>query len=473
MGSDFSTVEIAQVASCSICQDLMSHPVSINCGHTYCKSCIQSYYNNVSPKKRVKKTLGCPLCRSPFSLETLRPNKELENIIDILKEMEEQDCEMLCKEHEEKLDIFCEDEGQLLCWRCYWDAQHKGHTLALVKDVHQEYTEKLQKCVTKLSELQENHKVQILAITCQINAWKDAIKDRKQTIQSNFKNLQRFLHEEEKFYLWRLENEEEQMLMRLRSKEASLQQKFEGMKCQIQELEAKCEGSAQKLLQDVKNTLSRCEAMKIETLTVEPLEIHTECNISELYLDVKTVLRRHQVSVILDPSTAHPDLALSKDRRQVTYKGCHKDLQTSAKRFSVLPCVLGCEGFTLGKYYFEVSVENASAWDVGVCRENVPRDFSMKKKPELGFWTIKMSEEDGLRALTSAPTPLLLSEKLQLVGVFLDYEAGAVSFYNVTAGSHIFTFPKACFISDTLRPFFQVYQHSPLFLPACQKESKK
>lgn len=217
----------------------------------------------------------------------------------------------------------------------------------------------------------------------------------------------------------------------------------------------------------------RCEAVQLKPLKIDSLEVHTKCNVSELYFDVKTILRRYQVNVILDPSTAHLDLALSKGGRLVTYKRCHKDLQASAKRFYGLPCVLGSEGFTVGRYYFEVSVENATSWDVGVCLETVQRGFNKKKEPEFGFWTIKMSEEDGLEALTSAPTPLLhLSEKPQLVGVFLDYEAGVVSFYSVTTGSHIFTFPKASFWG-TLRPFFQVYQHSPLFLPAINNHGKK
>uniref|UniRef100_A0A8C6I7Y5 E3 ubiquitin-protein ligase TRIM38 n=1 Tax=Mus spicilegus TaxID=10103 RepID=A0A8C6I7Y5_MUSSI len=471
MGSDFSTVKIRKVTSCSICKAMMSHPVSINCGHSYCKSCIQSYYCNVSPKTGWK-MLGCPLCSSPFSLENLRPNKELETIIDMIKGMEEQDQDMVCEEHEEKFNRFCEDDGQLLCWRCYWEDRHKGHTLAHVKDVYQNYKEKLQNTMTKLRELQENHEVQIHFITHQINAWKDAVEDRRQTIKSNFKNLQSFLQEEEKFYLWRLENEEKEMLMRLEGSEANLQQTFERAQCQIQELEAKCQGSAQKLLQDVKNTLGRCEGMKLNPLKADPMKVHTKCNVSELYFDVKTILRRHQVSVILDPSTAHLDLALTKGGRLVTYKRCPRDLQarSSAKRFYGLPCVLGCEGFTSGRYYFEVSVENATSWDVGVCVENVHRGFNMKKEPESGFWTIKMSEEDGLEALTSTPTPPLhLSEKPQILGVYLDYEAGAVSFYSVTTGSHIFTFPKASF-QDTLRPFFQVYQYSPLFLPAINNQ---
>jgi hypothetical protein len=39
------------------------------------------------------------------------------------------------------------------------------------------------------------------------------------------------------------------MLVQLEGSEANLQQTFERAQCQIQELEAKCQGSAQKLLQ--------------------------------------------------------------------------------------------------------------------------------------------------------------------------------------------------------------------------------
>ncbi|XP_036044557.1 E3 ubiquitin-protein ligase TRIM38-like isoform X2 [Onychomys torridus] len=388
MGTSNSIIKMIKISSCSICKELMSHPVSINCGHSYCRACIQRYYTKVSSETGLKIKSGCPLCRSSFRLENLRPNKDLENIIDVIKEMAEDANKMLCKEHLEKLDLFCEDEGQLLCWRCNWEDRHKGHSVALVGDVCQDYKEKLQETVKKMGKLQENHKAQLCLMTEQINAWKD-----------------------------------------------------------------------------VKNTLSRFETVKLEPWKAELPKVHTTCNVSELYFDVKTLLRRHQVDVTLDPSTAHPDLALSKDRRQVTYKQCHKDLEASTERFYVFPCVLGCEDFTSGRYYFEVSVENATTWDVGVCIKDVPRGFDMKKEPEFGFWTIKMCKKDGLVALTSTPTSLHLSEKPQLVGVFLDIEAGVISFYNMTSGSHIFTFPKASF-RDTLRPFFQVYEHSPLFLPA-------
>lgn len=170
----------------------------------------------------------------------------------------------------------------------------------------------------------------------------------------------------------------------------------------------------------------------------------------------------------LDPNTAHPNLTLSEDRRQVTHGSCPTDLDSSPRRFTAFPCVLGFEGFTSGRHYFEVDVGEGTGWDLGVCVESVQRGADLKQEPEFGFWTIRLCQGEDYLALTNPPTPLLLSEKPLVVGVFLEWEAGVVAFYNMTAGSHIFTFPKASF-SETLRPYFRVYQHSPLFLPLRQQ----
>ncbi|ERE77570.1 tripartite motif-containing protein 39 [Cricetulus griseus] len=395
MGLNFSMIKMIEISSCSICKELT---------------------------------------QSPFSLENLRPHKELENIIDVIKEMEGKDDEMLCEDHDEKLDLLCEDEGQLLCWSCNWEAWHKGHSVALVEDMYQGYKEKHENTVTKLSELRKDDKFQIHLMTTEINTWKlsSLVSSAFLLIQSSFKNIQNFLHEEEKSYLWRLENEEEQVLRRLKGYEANLQQQYEKIdRNWRQNVRAHPEkyyrlaytvnragyGEGKNGLfvsQGVKNTLSRCEAMNLETLKVDFLKVNMTCNVSELYFDVETLVRHHHVSVTLDPSRAHRDLTLSKDQRQVTYRHYHKKLEASAKRFYVLPCVLGSKEFPSGRYYFEVSIENASTWDMGACTEDVPRGFHMKE-PELGYWTIKMCEEDGLVALTSTPTPLCLSEKPQLV----------------------------------------------------------
>ncbi|XP_031996472.1 E3 ubiquitin-protein ligase TRIM38 [Hylobates moloch] len=461
MASTTSTKKMMEEATCSICLSLMTNPVSINCGHSYCHLCITDFFKNPSPKQLRQETFCCPQCRAPFHMDSLRPNKQLGSLIEALKETDQG---MSCEEHGEQLHLFCEDEGQLICWRCERAPQHKGHTTALVEDICQGYKEKLQKAVTKLRQLEDRCTEQKLSTAIRITKWKEKVQIQRQKIQSDFKNLQRFLHEEEKSYLWRLEKEEQHTLSRLRDYEAGLALKSNELKSHILELEEKCQGSAQKLLQNVNDTLSRSWAVKLETSEAVSLELHTMCNVSKLYFDVKKMLRSHQVSVTLDPDTAHHELTLSEDRRQVTRGYTQENQDMSSRRFTAFPCVLGFEGFTSGRRYFEVDVGEGTGWDLGVCMENVQRGTGMKQEPQSGFWTLRLCKKKGYVALTSPPTSLHLHEQPLLVGVFLDYEAGVVSFYNGTTGCHIFTFPKASF-SDTLRPYFQVYQYSPLFLP--------
>uniref|UniRef100_A0A8C2US49 E3 ubiquitin-protein ligase TRIM38 n=1 Tax=Chinchilla lanigera TaxID=34839 RepID=A0A8C2US49_CHILA len=467
MASTTGTNKMKEIATCSICLNLMMHPVSITCGHSYCQFCLKLYFEQM-PQNQGEKMFFCPLCREPFHKDSLRSNRQLENLIEVIQEMEEKEDELLCEAHGQQLQLFCEDDGQLICWRCERAPQHQGHNTVLVEDVCQDYKEKLEQAARNLNQLQEECRNQKELITTQITEWKDKIEIQRQKMESEFKNFHTLLHEEEKSYLWRLKKEEEQLLMRLKEREANLEQKSEELKSCRLELEAKRQSSAQKLLQDVKGTLSRTCAVKLEAPEVFSLEVQTACDVAELYLDVKAMLRRHQVGVTLDPDTAHPHLYLSKDRRQVSRGYSQQNLEVSSRRFTAFPCVLGCEGFTSGRHYFEVDVGEGTAWDVGVCMENVERGLGMKQEPELGFWAIRLCPENGYAALTSPPTALELQEQPLVVGIVLDYEAGTVSFYNMTTGSHIFTFPKASF-SDTLRPFFQVYQYSPLFLPSCNE----
>lgn len=98
---------------------------------------------------------------------------------------------------------------------------------------------------------------------------------QRQKIQADFKDLQNFLQEEEQVYLWRLEQEKEETLEVLRDNEASLEHTTCKLESHIQDLEDRCQGSAQKLLQDVKDALSRSRAMTLDKLKAPYLEVQT------------------------------------------------------------------------------------------------------------------------------------------------------------------------------------------------------
>ncbi|XP_060045248.1 E3 ubiquitin-protein ligase TRIM38-like isoform X2 [Erinaceus europaeus] len=286
MASVTVTEKMRKEATCSICLNLMTEPVSINCEHSFCHMCIEE---NLKKQRHVTSWLGtyyCPQCVVSFKRGSIRPNKQLQIFIDYIKEI---DHKMLCEEHREQLNIFCEDDGQLICWRCERTGQHKGHLTAHVEDVCQGYKEELQKAMNTLKELEDKCKNEKISVRDQITTWEVIVEQQKQKIQSDFKTLYKFLHEEEKTYLWRLEKEKEETLRKLQDNEASLEKQSHELKSHIMELEKKCQGSAQKLLQDVKDTLSRSSSVKLKLPQAIPLKILTVCNVSELHFDMKKI----------------------------------------------------------------------------------------------------------------------------------------------------------------------------------------
>ncbi|XP_047716428.1 butyrophilin subfamily 2 member A2-like isoform X2 [Prionailurus viverrinus] len=171
----------------------------------------------------------------------------------------------------------------------------------------------------------------------------------------------------------------------------------------------------------------------------------------------------HAADVVLDPDTAHPELFLTEDRRGVRRGPSRQSVPDNPERFDCRPCVLGLESFSSGRHYWEVEVENVMVWALGLCRDNVERKGEALLVPRNGFWTLEMFGNQ-YRVLSSPEKILPLKERLRRVGIFLDYEAGDISFYNMRDRSHIYTCPRSPF-SGPLRPFFRLgSDDSPLFI---------
>ncbi|XP_040823546.1 butyrophilin subfamily 1 member A1-like [Ochotona curzoniae] len=173
----------------------------------------------------------------------------------------------------------------------------------------------------------------------------------------------------------------------------------------------------------------------------------------------------HAVDVTLDPDTAHPHLFLYEDSKSVRLEDSRQKLPEKAERFDSWPCVLGREAFTSGRHYWEVEVGDRTDWAIGVCRENVVKKGFDPMTPENGFWAVELYG-NGYWALTPLRTPLPLGGPPRKVGIFLDYDAGDISFYNMADGSHIYTFPNVS-LSGPVRPFFCLWSCGKKPLTIC------
>ncbi|XP_067266964.1 E3 ubiquitin-protein ligase TRIM21-like isoform X19 [Chanodichthys erythropterus] len=170
-------------------------------------------------------------------------------------------------------------------------------------------------------------------------------------------------------------------------------------------------------------------------------------------LDDLKRMQQYAVDVTLNPDTAHPSLILSDDGKQVRLGDKRQKLPDKPERFNTSVCVLGKEGFSSGRFYFEVQVKGKTEWDLGVARESINRKGQIILTPSRGFWTVWLRNENEYAALSDPPVSLSLRVKPQRVGVFVDYEEGLVSFYDVKSSSHIYSYTDQSF-TGKLYPYF-------------------
>ncbi|XP_048093028.1 butyrophilin subfamily 3 member A1-like [Alosa alosa] len=182
-------------------------------------------------------------------------------------------------------------------------------------------------------------------------------------------------------------------------------------------------------------------------------EISLQIKVNEI-TEVEKV-RKYGVNVTLDPATAHPQLILSVDRKQVTCGDAPGSVDPSTERFTTDLCVLGREGFTSGMHYYEVLVWRKRDWTVGLVWEHVNRNSPLKD--HICDLYLALELRDGTcYSSESSDAIVQLREDIQKIGVFVDYDEGIVSFYDVGDDyiDHLYSFSQYCFAGKTLYPVF-------------------
>ncbi|XP_040451509.1 butyrophilin subfamily 1 member A1-like isoform X2 [Falco naumanni] len=163
--------------------------------------------------------------------------------------------------------------------------------------------------------------------------------------------------------------------------------------------------------------------------------------------------RGNSDDIVVDWDTAHPNLSIAGDKKSFTYQSQVQKVTLHEGRFDSSVCVLGSEGFSSGKHYWEVDVGNCSDWDLGVARKSAPRKGRITLSPKEGFWALGLSVK-FCWARTDPWTQLEVQANPRKVGVFLNCEKKTLTFFNVTNMSVMFTF-QDCAFSEAVYPFFK------------------
>uniref|UniRef100_A0A8D0KSS6 Uncharacterized protein n=1 Tax=Strix occidentalis caurina TaxID=311401 RepID=A0A8D0KSS6_STROC len=437
-------------ASCSICLGFFQDPVSIHCGHNFCRACITRCW------EEAEENFSCPQCKETAPQRNLRPNRELAKIIEIAKRLSLQAAkggaggERLCEKHQEALKLFCEEDQTPICLVCRESQAHRVHT------------------VVPIEEAAEEHKVGGLPLRLprvRRFSLQEQVETERQKVVSEVKALHQFVEGQERLLLDRLAKLDQEILRRQEETISKLLEEISSIGEQIHELEEKCQQPACEFLQVF--LLSRLEkdgAQKPAETSPELEEKPT--GPPQKNLALKEMLMKFQgteklgrrgfgapicISLTLDPETAHPRLLLSEDRKRVRWEDTRQPVPDNPKRFDSSRCVLGREGFSAGRHYWEVEVGDGEAWAVGVAKESVRRKGRISVNPKMGIWAVGQCGSQ-YQALTSPTIPISLLAAPKVIGIYLDYEAGRVAFFDSKNEAPIFTYPPTSFAGEKILP---------------------
>ncbi|XP_035856044.1 E3 ubiquitin-protein ligase TRIM21-like isoform X2 [Sander lucioperca] len=426
---------------CSICLDVFTDPVTTSCGHNFCKNCITEHWNT-------NDQYLCPMCKTVFNTKPeLLINTFISEMVAQFRQSAQQKASSSSSEQQES------KPGEVPCDVCTGTKlkAELGKTEAEIQQMIQKRRLKIQEIKHSVDLSEEDADREIAEGVQVFTSLKESVERGLNELINTIKEKQKTTEKQAEAFIKELEQEISELMKRsteveqvLRSEDhLHLLQSVQSLNIQqppptkdwteVSVRPSSYEGTVVKAVVQLEETLSK-EMKKL------------------LESELKRV-QQYAVDVTLDPDTAHPKLILSDDRKQVNHGDVRKNLPDNPERFSYCVNVLGKQSFSSGRFYFEVQVKGKTKWALGVARESINRKGEITASPENGYWTIWLRNGNEYKAAADPSVLLSLKSPPQKVGVFVDYEEGLVSFYDVDAAALIYSF-TGCSFTEKLFPFF-------------------
>ncbi|KAM8888299.1 tripartite motif-containing protein 16-like [Synchiropus picturatus] len=269
-----------EVLSCSICLELLKDPVTLPCGHSYCKTCVEGCWDSGEEKNICQ----CPQCRQTFTPKPLlQKNTVLADLVEQLKETgaadlcyvgpEDVACdactgrkmkalkscllcvvsyceqhlqahlkapafnrhklvhpskrlqEIICSQHDEEKKMFCRTDQQLICHLCAVD-QHKGHNTVTAAAERREREKEVDQSRARIQQREEDVKL-LQREEKNINLCGDiAVEDSEETLNQLIQKLQRMISDEKQ----QIRSQQQREMVRVRGLQQQLKQEITELK---------------------------------------------------------------------------------------------------------------------------------------------------------------------------------------------------------------------------------------------------
>ncbi|XP_040214340.1 E3 ubiquitin-protein ligase TRIM62-like [Rana temporaria] len=516
--------------SCSICLNLYTEPVSLKCGHNFCRDCISATLDT----QEGSGVYSCPECRVEFAVRpVLEINRKLYNILEYFKstlpktekadifctycldspvlayktclQCENSLCEkhlmahnksashvvtepttsfadIKCPIHKEILKYYCTQDNVCICMSCWVAGEHVGHKMVLLNEAYENKKKNLKEDRVKLT-----HDKQEIEMRIQ-NLENHYIKEEKKSTEVSgrvsdlFRDMRRHLDDEEKRVLTEVSRQKEHTSLSVSNLIKKLKLQKEKLRMAVYDIEeclditdqmtflkTKLKNGDISISGDINSDVSDAGCLDEVTISLvlhRGLYLFKE-NSKHLKKTLK-FLETENLDVLLNQNTANSVITISPDLRSVAYKDNYQKNLIGPEIIRGVQVLSSCS-FSAGKHYWEVDVSGAEEWLVGVTAYNIEKkvvghstSFYMKKKSQgidnkrnLGLhrwtetpqaidfnvksWAIGFNDKswalqffsDLIASHNDVHKTIVSDSLVQTVGIYLDYDEGRLSFYQM------------------------------------------
>ncbi|XP_015209633.2 E3 ubiquitin-protein ligase TRIM39 [Lepisosteus oculatus] len=390
------------------------------------------------------------------------------------------DNSVACTAHNKGLIIYCRTCDYCVCADCLVSAEHREHELKSLLDGYKQQMNELKKTTKQLkTDLRITGDVEAQIVKAE-NDVEDMVTKVRESVANKYLELRKLI-----------DNNEKKAFQLIAAEHKSIRLQLERWKtdCNAYQNNATeiAESAEQKSqLAEKSNDCSIVtELMDISALklSVKSLEFFIQRLKKEMRFDhhrlaileksVEHIVRKNMellprpweyaVDLMFDENTAHKNLQVSEDKKQVSNVSSPQKARNTDEWFDIRPYVLATNTFSSGQHYWEVEVQGMANWCVGVVYDHRTCKGS---EAALGLdknsWGLQMFDGEFLAMHNGESIVLEKWNVCYRVGIFLDYNNGYLTFFCINKAQPMHTF-RAKF-KKPLRPAFGINSNSTLLL---------
>ncbi|XP_073423473.1 E3 ubiquitin/ISG15 ligase TRIM25-like [Dendrobates tinctorius] len=493
--------------SCSICMEIYTDPVTLRCGHNFCRDCI----DGVQDTEGGYGEYSCPECRATFHKRPpLQRNITLCNVVENVRSIQPHQKEITgirctycvdspvaavksclhceaslcdnhlrvhskgpehvltdpstsletrkCSVHKKILEYYCTEDSICICVSCSLAGEHQGHQVEMLEEASEKKKKKLRNVLQKLTTRQKKTEERVRSLEERRRKAQQKAAGEAERVTVLFIDIRRRVDDREKRILSEISRQEKEASLSLSDVIQKLEIRKDELSRKMRDIEELCMTDPLTVLQEPDRGDEDTEGHDGGDEDTgghdggdrgAELISHISHTLSAMIRDINvTFYVQDPADILLDVNTAANNLLISDDLKTATRTEITQNRPETAERF-LYNQVMSGRRFTSGRHYWDVEISRSRWWRVGMCYPSIDR---RGRQSYIGNNNKSWCLYGGLWRYNnqfsvkhdSKVIPIHHQISSDRVRICLDYEAGQLSFYELCVPiRHLHTFTAA------------------------------